>query len=306
MKNILLISFLFVSNFMYANGYWKKDYSKIDSFAYTIKPTTSIFKLASQLTERYSTEAEKYRSIFAWITHNIAYDLVALKNPAYRVTDPVGVLKKKKTVCQGYSNLFLSLCTAANLECITISGWTHNEQKIGKQLPAQTTHAWNVIKINNEWYLCDVTWAAGSTTANNSIFNFEFKDCYFCTPTELFSYNHYPEETQWLLGIQLSREDFISKPRFHSEAININLKDLTPINGMLVYKKNKKIQFSFSEDVDVESILICPSNAKISTAVAFTQENNVITFEYELETYAPYLYIYLNKKGLLTYKITEK
>jgi len=306
MKGILLISFLFFSNFMYANDYWKQNYSKIDSFAYTIKPTTNIDKLTAQLIERYSTDAEKYRSIFAWITHNIAYDVVALKNPALKVTDAVGVIKKKKTVCQGYCNLFLNMCTAANIECVIIMGWSHEKLNIGKPLVAKPTHAWNAIKINNEWYVCDVTWAAGSTSEENSLFTFKFKDFYFCTPPELFSCNHFPEETKWLLGTQLSSKDFIDKPHFYPEAININLKDLTPINGIQVYKQNKKITFTCSVDVDVKSISICPSNAKFSTAVKFSQENNTITFEYDLATFSPYINIFLNNKSILAYKITAK
>lgn len=306
MKRILLIPVLLFSNFIFANEYWKQDYSKIDSFAYTIKPTVSLVKLAGQLTEPYSTEAEKYRSIFAWITHNIAYDLEALKNPAVRVTEPVGVIRRKKTVCQGYSNLFLSLCTAANLECVYISGWTHNELKIGKPLAAKTTHSWNAIKIKDEWYLCDVTWAAGYTTDNPSAFIFQYKEHYFCTPPELFFYDHFPQEAKWLLGVQSSREDFINQPNFYSEAIKINLKELKPGNGMQIYKKNKTISFSFSTDVAVKSILICPSNVKISTPVKFTQENNVTTFEYTLNAFSPYLYIYLNHQGVLAYKITPE
>ena len=303
---VILLIFFTISNHIYANEYWKKDYSKIDSFAVAVKRTTDINKLAIKLTQNYLTDVEKYRSIFTWIAHNISYDCEALKNPALRETDPIKVIKNKKAVCAGYSNLFLKLCESANLQCTTINGWSKHKEDIGKILSEKSNHSWNAIKIQNEWFLCDVTWGAGSTSEDTGVFTFKFKDYYFCTPPLLFSYNHLPEDKQWLLGVELSREEFTNNPHYYPEAINLNIRDLEPNIGILDYKKNDTIEFQFTVDASVKRISIIPSITKKSTEINFSIiDGNRIKFNYILDSYSPYLYIYLNGNAIVVYKIKK-
>ena len=48
---------------VYANHFWKKDYSKIDSIAKVIEPRRNLEKLALELTGPYHDDVSKYRSI---------------------------------------------------------------------------------------------------------------------------------------------------------------------------------------------------------------------------------------------------
>lgn len=274
----------------------------IDSIARTIEPTANLEKLVNKLTRHCNTDVERYRSIFIWITYTIGYDVEALKKPALRETDPEKVVKKRKAVCAGYSALFLRLCELANLECVTIAGWAKNRLSIGRPL-TKTDHAWNAIKINNEWYLCDVTWGAGSVTEGTGIFRFDFKDFYFCTPPELFSYDHFPKDKQWLLGEKISEKKFINRVHFYPAAIKLNLKELSPDDGVIKYKKGGIIDIRFIVDEDVSIIRIHPSLRKHSIPVPFSFKEGGIAFQYVMDTYSPYLYIYLNHEALLVYKM---
>ena len=55
-----------------------------------------------------------------------------------------GALVKKDAVCQGYSLAYKALMDRAGIECKIIS--------------KEGVHAWNIIKIGENWYHVDVTW----------------------------------------------------------------------------------------------------------------------------------------------------
>ena len=131
MKFLYAIVLVICASYAYGNDFWKRDYKTIDSLARTVKPTANLPKLADKLTSAYGTDVEKYRSIFTWTAHHIAYDLEALTKPALRQTDPEKIIRKGKAVCAGYSALFMRLCELASLECVTITGWSKHRQDIG-------------------------------------------------------------------------------------------------------------------------------------------------------------------------------
>ena len=52
-------------------------------------------------------------------------------------------------VCSGYSSSFQLLATLAGLECITVRGEANMIRE---------EHAWNMVRLDGEWYCVDVTW----------------------------------------------------------------------------------------------------------------------------------------------------
>ena len=55
-----------------------------------------------------------------------------------------GAVIEGKTVCAGYTKMYEILCNAAGIESIGVTS---------------TSHAWNKVKVGNEWYNVDTTWA---------------------------------------------------------------------------------------------------------------------------------------------------
>ncbi|MCR4713834.1 MAG: hypothetical protein K5751_05570 [Treponemataceae bacterium] len=89
---------------------------------------------------------EKLRAIHNWITLNLSYDVTSRDYPAKRLKqDAVTVIGNKKGVCEGYTNLFISLERYMGIEGKTISS-------------SQMNHAWNNTLLDGKWYLVDVTW----------------------------------------------------------------------------------------------------------------------------------------------------
>lgn len=111
---------------------------------------------------RYSTDYEKVYAIYNYITENISYDhyMEDLQGTAYSnyvctVPYPEMVnfaLKNEKTICGGYAQLFQSLCYVFDVDCYYVSGNVTSSPE---------GHAWNIVKIDGQWYQVDSTWDAG-------------------------------------------------------------------------------------------------------------------------------------------------
>lgn len=186
----LLFLFLTLPHFSYSQTE-KVNFLKIDFYAKSVKVVNEIGKLSNKLTSPYDTDLKKTRSIFRWITENIAYDTQeyhadsahSIHYQIYnKISDDVKnkdeefnyqliqyILKNKKAVCEGYSILFKALCDSANIKAEVIVGKSKNSiSKVG--VPSKEDHAWNAVYIDDKWVLLDVTWASG--TCNDSTTKF--------------------------------------------------------------------------------------------------------------------------------------
>jgi transglutaminase/protease-like cytokinesis protein 3 len=300
---IVILSFIPIM-FIKGNDYWKRDYTKADAIAAKTKKINNIEKLSKALTADLVETVDKYRAIFTWVALNISYDCVAFKKDDYSHLEPMDVLSMGKSVCQGYAALFEALCEKSGLMCETADGWTKNNYtKIGQEFAPATTHAWNIIYIDKHWYLCDVTWAAGTTEGNCDKFVKGFSGFYFCTPPEIFSLNHYPNDAKWLLGVNITKSEFQNLPHFFNPALENNIRDLKPAIGTIKYKQGSKIEFQFKADLPVKNVIVQLSNSSQPEQLQFTQANDKVSFSYVMKKKAPYLIIYLNTKGTIAYKM---
>lgn len=188
-----------------------KKFTEIDRKAKNIQYSgNSVEELANILSSYATTEAEKARIIYTWITHNISYDVIALQNLFDRNIYPdvkvETVLNTRSTICSGYANLYQQLAKYMGLKSIIVIGYAKgSDYAVGND--NQVNHAWNAVKIDDDWYLIDTTW--GSGTVNDNVFNAQFNPYYFATKPQEFIYTHFPENTQWqLLQTPFSREQF--------------------------------------------------------------------------------------------------
>ena len=84
----------------------------------------------------------KIKTIHDYIVNNTAYkdDGTNQCHSAY------SALIQGYAVCQGYAGLFQRLCKEVGIETRYITGY------------AGEAHAWNIVKLDNQWYNVDVTW----------------------------------------------------------------------------------------------------------------------------------------------------
>ena len=89
--------------------------------------------------------------IHDWIVTHTSYDLDALNgNNPLAYTD-YGAFEDGLAICEGYSILTNRMLYMAGIENRIISGIANNGKREG-------AHAWNIIKLFDDWYHLDVTW----------------------------------------------------------------------------------------------------------------------------------------------------
>lgn len=173
-------------------------FAKIDKYARNTpkEAEESIETLAEHLGKVASTDLEKARVIYVWLTKNISYDDDGYNSGNCGDTSAEGLLNTRKSVCDGFSSLYLTLGSVMGLEIKKVVGYAKGySYSIGSKF-RESNHAWNIIKINNEWRVFDATWGEGygenidgklvsTKTFNNYWFN--------VSPYEAI-FSHYPED----------------------------------------------------------------------------------------------------------------
>lgn len=112
---------------------------QIEDFQYQ-----EIKEFTDELVEGRTTDSQKYRAIWIWITKNIKYNTEL--NPAYS-NEPYDVFVNKKCVCQGYANLMNVMARTQDIDVINVNGF----------LSTIGGHAWNYVRHGGRWWLSDPT-----------------------------------------------------------------------------------------------------------------------------------------------------
>ena len=226
-------------------------YEEIDRHALNAPASAeaTVESLAAYLIEPAENDREKARAIFRWITENIDYNVEVFFKGGTGATNAEDVLKSRKSVCYGYSDIFLSLAREAGLEAVRISGYGKGYGYLpGKNFSGPANHAWNAVKINGSWYLMDSTWGAGYVSGDKKYVR-KFDDHFFMTPPSQFIYDHFPEDARWqLLDEPVSKQEFENLVYLESDFFNLGLK-LGQKNGTISADKQINVSIYAPEDV---------------------------------------------------------
>lgn len=115
-------------------------------------------KIVESIITKDMDDATKRRAIYDYLEKNTTYDDAALESAEASNFQGVdnkfrdsfstyGILVNKVGVCQSYAYTYDYLCELVDVECITVTG----------DMMGYLPHAWNKVKIGNEWFTTDVT-----------------------------------------------------------------------------------------------------------------------------------------------------
>lgn len=115
-------------------------------------------EITGQIITEDMTDLEKDMAINTWLCENAVYDNAALENAEkysfakvdesfYDSFTAYGILVDGVGVCASYSAAFKLLADAAGLDSIVVTGY----------LDGSVPHAWNKVKLDDEWYIVDAT-----------------------------------------------------------------------------------------------------------------------------------------------------
>lgn len=195
-------------------------------------------KLTLKLTSHLNDDAEKVEAIHCWITHHIKYDVKKSGKYDFSRVPVVTILKKRKAICTGYTDLFNELCKQAGIISTEVPGYTKGLTTDLNDHFFMDEHIWNAVYINNEWKYIDNTWDAGYVINHrrtiwgavvyffsggkydrfkiNPRFKFRPVTDYFNKDANTFYYDHFPSNPLWQFASpNLSLGDFEKDSSFY-------------------------------------------------------------------------------------------
>ena len=272
MKLLICCCLLLISNLCFTQTK-AVNFSAIDWRVENIE-STSPDTLAYMLTAPYSTELEKVRSVFRWITEHIEYN--TLRFQPYNVYHDDGieseedslpglrpldervsriVLKRKQTVCEGYARLFKTLCDFAGIKSEIITGYARTGMNNGKRFGCN--HNWNAVMIDSNWYLLDATWASGYLSFSGTQFIKDYNNYYFLTSPKYFIQDHYPQDIKWtLLDNPPTISEFNYSP-FKPAAFNhYKINAYSPSKGIIHAHVGDSIKIELETDDELKTLAL--------------------------------------------------
>ncbi len=184
-------------------------------------------------------DEDTVKCVFKWIANNIRYDVKKLnaiksgslikKNSKFKTEEEYKeyllrkVIKQKKGICEDYSLLFKSILDELGYESFVIEGYTKTNGRVNRKIG----HAWNAVKVNKEWRLYDLTWAAG-VVEDGKRFVKNYNEQWYDTDPQKMVETHMPFDPVWqLLSNPITYEAFEKNTK--SETLN----DSYPFNNLI-------------------------------------------------------------------------
>lgn len=154
-------------------------------------------RLTAYLTEGADNDFEKARGIYTWIVSNISYDHKVIEDDIRRINKNIrDILTRRKAICMGYADLFDAMATLAELESVTIDGYSKGTATSKADLN-EPDHSWNAVKLEGKWHLLDATW--GSSLALDDQIYTTINEDFFLTEPGQFLETHLPIVPFWQL-----------------------------------------------------------------------------------------------------------
>ena len=201
---------------------------EIDAFLLNTpkEEAVSVERLGNYLTRRWRGERNKAYAIFRWLTLHVDYDVKGFFGSSQKKScDAESVLRNRSAVCAGYANLFESLCKVAGLDAHTVEGYAKGYGYQPGQQFTDTNHAWNALRVNGEWFVCDSTWGTGYLGAD-LLFQRSLSMAMFLMDPEYAIHSHFPVDERWqLLDKPIAKEEFeklvVPSGKFHEMGVDL-------------------------------------------------------------------------------------
>lgn len=111
-------------------------------------------RIASEIIEPHFDEYERVKAIHDYIVLQTAYDMELFESCGEEGCDTLeaghtayGLLSSGLAVCEGYARTFSALLDEVGIENYYVTGYGDD-----------VLHAWNMVKVDGEYYYVDVTW----------------------------------------------------------------------------------------------------------------------------------------------------
>ena len=99
-----------------------------------------------------SSDLQRVQKIYDYIYENVSYDTVRKNHDGYhKKSTAYAALVQNTAVCQGYAVAMFRLLEEVGVDCRVVTGIATYEGE-------SEYHAWNIVRIDGQYYNLDVTW----------------------------------------------------------------------------------------------------------------------------------------------------
>jgi hypothetical protein len=279
-------------------------------------------KLSHRISKDFPSDSAKARAIYSWIAKHVSYDIKKydlIKKRKYvdrlaRQIRPFSAetysnkaalrtIRLKKGICADYANLYKRVCLLSGLHCEAVNGFGKTSRDDIGKLPQKMDHAWNAVRINDDWKLVDATWGAGFVDMKKSKFVRRFSDNFFFTSPGLFALNHFPREKKWLMT-SMSDSAFALLPLYHM--LDDQIEILQPSSGLVDCSSRDGVRFKIKATADHQWSYTYGKEKRIFP-LQTSREGEIVIFSIPASSFRhDYLTLYCGNDGLATFKVRSK
>lgn len=308
---IIILSF-FLSAFAVAQTSGSR-FKTVDDYVKSLGSldTLNMGTISYIVTKKFPDNMDKVRAIFDWIAYNISFDCKAARSNGNEKPDPENVLKFRKTNASGYAALFQDMCSVIKIRCLTVDGYAKNNVEQINEKPDEFNHTWVVVQLGlspETWYYVDPTWGSGYTDDKVIVYTKAYNDAYFFADKTIFNYQHFPDNTAWVLGANSTKniKDFFALPLVKDYAYEYGIRNISPLNGNIKASTKKPVSFSFklkgNTKIDIVALMIGTDKKKRIKTVDYTLNNSMVSFNYKFDEEDSYpVTVLINNKPVLGY-----
>jgi transglutaminase/protease-like cytokinesis protein 3 len=118
---------------------------------------TKIASVLEALKLEKASDYKKVKAIHDYIIKRVSYDKTLKKHTAYNA------LINESSVCEGYALAAYRMFTDAGIENRIIIG-----------MAGGGSHAWNIVKVDDNWYNIDITWDDPITSSGEQVLRYGY------------------------------------------------------------------------------------------------------------------------------------
>jgi len=216
-----------------------------------VNPDKFVFLLALYISKDSRNDFRTVKRAHDWVALNIKYDAQAYFSGSIPYQSYQTALISGRAVCAGYADLFKKICDELNIESKSISGHARGySYSLFDDESITSNHAWNMVKIYDNWYLVDCTWDSGYLEGNRSVQ--KYKTDYLFIKPERMIYSHFPIwQTDQLLNPPITKDEYLDMPAYKPQffkyitEVKPNLGKITKVDGRI------KINFYVNNDTNL-------------------------------------------------------
>ena len=260
MKHLFAIILLFSMGSVHAQGR-NQSFREIDRIAASLDAPAPD-SLAALFLKHFTTERDRSRAAFIWITRHISYNTGILQrngrpyrtlpfapDPGDTIIDNRSatemtarrVMRRRIAVCDGYARLFKALCDYMGVQSEIVTGYASGYvERPGR---FRTNHSWNAVRIDSNWHLVDATWASGYVNFLNQ-YVASLDETYYLADPARFNQDHFPEDSRWTLMAEapLFRE-FRHAPFRYKSFAKYMFRSVLPSAGLIEANEGDTLRF---------------------------------------------------------------